>query len=120
LARAGLTARSLIAAALAALIVTTVLVFLVVTVLPSARAAATAISLLWGVLCFGRHGFAWVSVIRTARRFWGNESPAMQERTCAQLPGRSTDSFLLLGQVSATIAEEDLKGSIAGNLHRHP
>jgi hypothetical protein len=44
----------------------------------------------------------------------------MQERTCAQLPERSIDSFLVLGQVSATIAEEDLKGSIAGNLRRHP
>jgi hypothetical protein len=33
---------------------------------------------------------------------------------------RSIASFLLLGQASATIAEEDLIGSIAGNLRRHP
>jgi hypothetical protein len=44
----------------------------------------------------------------------------LQERTCAQLPWRSIASFLVLEQASATVAEEVLKGSIAGNLRRHP
>jgi hypothetical protein len=44
----------------------------------------------------------------------------LQERTCAQLPWRSIASFLVLEQASATVAEEVLKGSITGNLRRHP
>jgi hypothetical protein len=44
----------------------------------------------------------------------------MQERTCAQSLKLPIASFLVLGQVSATVAEEDLKGSVAGNLRRHP
>jgi len=59
-------------------------------------------------------------VLRMARRVGLFESPAVQERTCVQSARYSITSFLLLGQISATIAEEDLKRPVTGDLRRHP
>jgi len=58
--------------------------------------------------------------LRTARRVGLFESPALQERTCAQSPWLPVISFLVLSQASATVAEEDLEGPDADNLRRRP